>query len=297
MSTADAVAYVDEAGEKGFVRNLTADRDSKIGLLGALVFPLPRIDEFRAAFEPHFERFKNEGGGSLKKLHITEAFRPGNEHLRPMAVEVRSAIFDQVRVKSVPVIYTARRMRLLRKSHALLEELKAQAGSTRRSKHIAIPNRPSGDRIEGDLIKGLTLLLDTFSIDCCLAQIDVATDDMDLPIAIGLNESMDQTRSISFAQTTVKAFNLNTRKPVTGTITVSVPNSPFELDVKHVGDLVVVGKDDPLVFATDVVVNALNDHLVSLVDAAPLNAPSSVKNWTLEDRVWGTRDDAIEDII
>jgi hypothetical protein len=96
----------------------------------------------------------------------------------------------------------------------------------------------------------------------------------------------------------VKVFDLNARKPIEGMITFMVPNPPFEVDVKHVGQLVVVGKDDPLVFAADVVVNALNDHLSSpLLNDAPLNAPLSIKNWPLEDRVWGARNDAFEDFI
>jgi hypothetical protein len=175
MGTADTVAYVDEAGEKGFVRNLTADRDSEIGLLGALVFPLPQIAEFQAAFEPPFTRFKNEGGERLKKLHITEAFRPGNEDLRPMAVQVRKAIFHQVREKRVPVIYSARRMRVLREGLALLEQPLARLEQLRPN-HIAISdfNRPSGERIEQDLVMGLTLLLDSYAIQTGKAKIDVA---------------------------------------------------------------------------------------------------------------------------
>ena len=95
----------------------------------------------------------------------------------------------------------------------------------------------------------------------------------------------------------IKAFDLNARKQVQGKITFTVPNPPFELDAKHLGALDILGKVDPLVFATDTVVNALNDHLSSLAPDQRLNAPSSIAGWVLEDRVYGVMDDALEDIL
>jgi hypothetical protein len=219
MSTADIIAYVDEAGKKGFIRNLTADRDPKVALFAALLFPGSRINELHAAFEPAFTRFKNEGGARLEKLHITEAYKPANEDLRPMAEEVRDEIVQ-------------------------------------------------------------------------------LTDEMDAPIAKRLNVRMDEMRSISYQQTTVKVFDLTTRKPIEKTITFGVKNAPFPLDVTHLGQFMVVGKEDPLIFTVDVVANALNNHLSDLPppDAA-LNAPSSIDGWILRDRVWGARDGAIEENI
>ena len=81
-----------------------------------------------------------------------------------------------------------------------------------------------------------------------------------------------------------------------GKIKFSVPNPPFELDVRHLARLDIVGKVDPLVFATDAVVNALNDHLTSLPADRPLNAPSSVAGWGLQDRLYGVMDGAAEDL-
>jgi hypothetical protein len=297
MNVPNGVAFIDEAGEKGLIRNLAPQRDDEIGLLGALVFPEPRLEEFRTAFTPPFERFRTEGGDRLKKLHITEAFRPGNEDLRPMAVEVRSAIFDLLRSKQVPIVYCARRMRLLRAAHESLESLKTQARAARKATHIAIPNRPSTDRVEQDLMTGLALRLDAFAEDAKLGKIELLTDDMDLPILNGLEESADHTRSISSSLTVIKAFDLNVRKPVQGTITFSVPDPPFELDARHLGALAIVGKIDPLVFATDLVVNALSDHLNSLKPDQRLNAPSSIAGWILQDRVYGVLDGALEDIL
>jgi len=297
MNVINGVAFIDEAGEKGFIRNLDPQRDHEIGLLGALVFPAHRLEEFRAAFTPPFERFKTEGGSRLKKLHITEAFKPGNEDLRPMAVEVRGVIFELLRSKQVPIVYCARRMRLLREAHERLEALKAQAKAARQATHIAIPDRPSADRIEQDLMIGLALRLDAFAEDAKLGAIELMTDDMDLPVLAGLRESADRTRSISSSQRVIKAFDLNARKQVQGKIAFTVSNPPFELDAKHLGALDILGKVDPLVFATDTVVNALKDHLSSLVAHQLLNAPSSIAGWVLRDRVWGVMDGSLDDIL
>ena len=295
MSATNMVAYVDEAGEKGLVRNLMPHRDSKVALLSALLFPLPEIDQFRAVFEPLFTRFKNEGGARFEKVHIAAAYQPGNEDLRPMADEVRAGIFQQLSDKRVPIIYAARRLRVLREGYeatqkaiAHAEQISAQARAGR-PKRIEIPKRPSDERIEQDLVSSLTLLLDAYADDFGITQIDLATDQMDLPIAAGLTERMSAMRSISFSQTVVKTYDLTVHQPSQRTITFKVNDSPFPLDVKHLCELIVVGKDDPLVFAADAVVNALNDHLLSLPADAPVNATSSIQNWTLQNRVWGAR--------
>ena len=295
MTTVNAVAVIDEAGEKGYVRNLDKQRDDAIGLLGALVFPKHRLKEFRAAFAPPFERFKTEGGSHLNKLHITEAFKPGNEALRPMAVEVRNAVCDLVRSMQVPVVYCARRMRLPRETHQRVEDLKHAAKAARRATHISIPDRPSTDRVEEDLMIGLALRLDEFAAAAHFAKIELVTDDMDRPILNGLRNAVDLTRSISSSETVVKAFNRNTGQRVEGKIRFSVPNPPFELNTQHLGGVGIAGKDDPLVFATDVVVNALADHLMSLPSDRPLNAPSSIAAWNLRDGVWGVADGMAED--
>jgi hypothetical protein len=301
MSTADIIAYVDEAGEKGLIRNLTSDRDPKVALFAALLFPASRINELQTAFAPAFTRFKNEGGVRLEKLHITEAFKPGNEDLRSMAEQVRDEIFQQLKDNLVPIVYTGRRMRVLREGFSLMEQnlefAKKQAEALRagQPKTIAVPERLSDERIEEDLAAGLTLKLDAYAMDCALKLIDLVTDEMDSPIAKKLNVRIDEMRSISYQQTTVKAFDLTAHKSIERKITFGVRNPPFPLDVAHLGQLIVVGKDDPLVFAADVVANALNNHLSDLKPEAPLNAPSSIEGWILSDRVWGARDGAIEE--
>ena len=295
MTQSNAVAFIDEAGEKGLVRNLSTGRDQELGLLCSLVFPFDRIAEFQAAFAPPFERFKREGGTLLEKLHITEAFKPGNESLREMADKVRNEIFEAIRAKNVPIIYAARRMKFLREAHERLEKLKANAKAARRNTSIKMPDQPSTDRVEHDLMTGLVLRLDALSQDYGLGIIELATDQIDIPVALGIEATIDRSRSITYSKTVVKAYDLPAKKPVQGTIEISV-KAPFEIDVKNIGQLKIVGKDDPFVFATDVVTNALYDHLKALGPDKPLNAPVSVNGWAVADRILGVSDNAAEDL-
>jgi hypothetical protein len=53
------------------------------------------------------------------------------------------------------------------------------------------------------------------------------------------------------------------------------------LDSIHIDNLEVLGKDDPFVFAADVVANALHYHLRNLPSNAPLNHPLSIVDWEI----------------
>jgi hypothetical protein len=86
-------------------------------------------------------------------------------------------------------------MKILREPHDRLAALKEQNKLSRKGIHISIPDRPSTDRIEHDLITGLTVRLDAFAEDAKIEMIDLATDQIDLPIVAELEESMDETRN------------------------------------------------------------------------------------------------------
>ena len=69
------------------------------------------------------------------------------------------------------------------------------------------------------------------------------------------------------------------------------------MNTRLLGQLRVAGKQDLLILATDMVANSLYDHLAGLPAVAYLNRPQSIAGWKLQDRVYGARDDAIEDIL
>jgi hypothetical protein len=294
-------AYVDEAGEKGFLRNFDPSTDDKIAVLAAIAVPGDERERFRAPLAIPFERFKAARPAGNDSLHITDAFASGNEDWAAVAREVRVEIFACIKKLTIPIIYDARRLRVARVSFARLTKLVNQAHAERRS-DIKVSHRPSAERIEETCMIGLALKLDALAVDRGLGVVDLLTDQMDRPIARLFKEMIGRTRNISSPkEKIVPGWNPKVEKEVSGSIRIKVTDAhgqPIDwLDAKHLGDLVVLGKDDPLLFAADVVVNALHHHLRGLPRDAWLNQPSSINGWDLAERVYGVREDAFEDII
>lgn len=290
----DAIAYVDESGEQGLSRRLTAARDSEIGLMCCLDFPADRLQEYVSAYKNGFHQFCAASPVG-EKIHITDAFRPGNEAWGQVARRVRDEFFELLRHQEIPAIYDARHLSLQREEYGRVEELKKAAKDAKRSP-ISISERPSDDRVERQLIEGLTLKLDALAAEFDLARVDLHFDELDTELARYYERTIEQLRNISYSCTEIKGWDSDAKIPVKGSISFQA-NASFQLGVTHIGKVKVVGKNDPLVLATDMVANALYYHLRNLPQGARLNAPSSISSWELGDRIWGVREDAIEDII
>lgn len=292
-------AYVDEAGAKGFLRNLTASSDADVAVLAAICIPGHDSERFREALSGPFERFKNARPSGDLSLHITDAFGSGDANWAAVATTSRAEIFEAIKNLEVPVIYDARRLRLARTQFESREAIHQAAWEGRQS-NIAMSRRPSDERVDEHCMIGLALKLDCLAEDCDLHHVDLFTDQLDSKISELFETMMDRTRSISKpAARTVKGWDRATKSNVSGTISISVKdaagNPASWLDCKRLGNLVVLGKDDPFVFAADVVVNSLHHHLRQLAPDSPLNAPGSIEQWSLGCRVYGVREDAFED--
>ncbi|MHB2210617.1 hypothetical protein [Methylobacterium sp. CM6257] len=295
-SETDVLAYVDEAGSKGLSRRLTAERDEEIGLFCSLSFPIERIDEMRARFVPGYDRFIAAMPAGAKP-HITDAFKSGNEAWAEVARGVREEFFSIIQELMLPVIYEARRLRVDRETHEMHQSWLDEIKAARRSR-IKVSQRPSDRRVEGSLMTGLSLKLDCLCADFSRKRVDVLFDETDL--AEIYQETVDRLRTLSSGRDyTFKGFDPDLKKPVVrkAKITMRVSSGDFPLDAVHLGTVRVVGKNDPLVLATDITANALLYHLSSLTPDTHLNRPESVAGWVLEERVYGAREDAIEDII
>jgi len=290
-------AYLDEAGARGLARNLTPERDHEFGLMCALVFEPDGHAKAVQDFTPPFEAFRSAMPAGAK-LHITDAFRPGNEAWKAVAETVREQYLRLIETARPMVIYAARRLRLSRELHQGSATLQAQAKAARRSSvQIARENRPSDARIEDELMLSLALRLDAFAEDIAaqvhdVKQVDLLFDEID--IAERYEATIQRTREVSKNVTTVKGWDSTQSKRVEGTIAFQV-SAPFRVDTKFIGGIHVVGKAHPLVLAADMVTNHLAHHLGQLSGDAPLNGPSSIKGWVLENRVWGVMENASED--
>ena len=305
----DILAFIDESGARGYSRNLGPDRDPEIGLMCALLFPAEHIEKYCDAFLPGYKRFLDAMPNDAKP-HITDAFTPGNECWATIARSVRSEFYRLIHCPQIHVVYEARRLAVERDSHQRQQNLVSQAKELRRKKlhysPIRIPNRLSQSKIEDELIIGLSLKLDAFCNDNGYKRMIMLFDEIDNKVVQKYRKLVADTSNISNSINVVKGWNIETKSQVQGEISTKI-DAPFPVDTRHLGELHVVGKNDPLILAADIVTNSLHYHLSNLsydaflnhpsLNYPPLNRPSSIKGWDLEKRVYGVRDDAIEDII
>jgi len=112
-----------------------------------------------------------------------------------MADAVREEICKAIESTETPVIYAARRLGLLRSSFQRMEAIEREAKNSRRNTNIKMNVRPSTDRIEDDLIIGLALCLDALAQDFEIETINVASDEIDAPIAKQLGKNIDLTKT------------------------------------------------------------------------------------------------------
>jgi hypothetical protein len=86
--------------------------------------------------------------------------------------------------------------------------------------------------------------------------------------------SEQKLRNIQTGETITRSYNIKT---------VCTSHPEMRLHAAYVGDIKVVGKADPLIFAADVVTNSLWRHLSRLSADADLNDVTSVEGWPLRD--------------
>lgn len=280
------VAFADEAGYRAAVRDLTAQNDREISLICTLLIPAQYEDSVRASVQPLYDRFRL-AAPSNAVLHISDAFKPGNESWGEVAALVRQELFALMQKRRIIIIYVARRAALARKLYEDSEALKLQARANKTSKvKIVGANRPDDTRIEDDVMISLALMLDTFAEQEGGRRVDIKFDQLDAAVAERYENALETTRNVSGSTHVVKGWDPEKRGKVTGKIDVRA-SAPFELDSKFLGRITVAGKDDPLVFAADVVANSLWRHLSKLAVDAKLNEASSVSGWEAESLVWG----------
>jgi hypothetical protein len=272
------LAFTDEAGRRGYVRDLKASTDTLISLMCSVLVPKPHIDRVRQAFQPAHKQFA-AAAPTNAKLHITDAFKKGNDAWRPVAEQSRRQIFRAMHDNGVFLTFSACRMKVSREMHELLETLKANAKAQSRSEYVVQgSNRPSADQIDDDIVINLALMVEAFAEKFKAGAADFLFDELDRVVADRYQTIIASLRDIENKTEKVRARNLVTGKFVEGEIRFKAPSG---LNLKLVRNVEVVGKSDPIIFATDCVTNYLSWHLSQLADSAPLNETSSVSGWEL----------------
>lgn len=282
---ADVIAFTDEAGQRGYVRGLRAPSDHLISLMCSLLIPIEHVEHVRRILTPGFDKFCAAAPAGAK-LHITEAFKPGNEKWRAVAEEVRAGQFDIMRDNGIFLTFAARRFKVAREMFELLEKLKADAKAHQRSDYVVEgSNRPSSDQIDDDVMINLALMVDEFVETRGRQLADIYFDEIDESVANRYRKAISRTQNIERSGKIVKARNRVTGQRSAGKIEVNVESS-INLNARHLGEVKIIGKNDPLVFATDVVTNSLWRHLDNLPPGTPLNERASVAGWEIPELTW-----------
>lgn len=99
-------AYIDEAGARGKVRDLTAVRDHEFGLMSALVFSADMMDKAIERFTPGFDDFRKAMPAGAK-VHFTDAFLPGNENWAAVANQVREDFIQEILATRPMIVHAA----------------------------------------------------------------------------------------------------------------------------------------------------------------------------------------------
>lgn len=289
------IAYVDEAGRFGLVRDITPDDDHLIAVLAAVVFEPEQRERAIHDLTPPFEAFKRAAPLGAK-LHITDAFAPGNEEWAAVAREVRETYLSTLACLSCPIIYAARRHRIARWLRDTLDHAIEAYPAPPSPIRVIGSERPDPERIEDTVMKYLALRLDAYADDHGIGLIDVIFDSTDDGVMRRYQAAVARTKSISSTVHTVHGWHRDDQKRVSATVRSTVSSS-VPVDTQFVGKLLVSEKDDPLVLAADIAANSINHHLVKLAADAPLHIPETMQGWTLHHLLWGNRDSPIEDIL
>jgi hypothetical protein len=217
--------------------------------------------------------------------------------IRRFAEQVRYELFSMMHASRVVVVYVARRAGLARTMYEAGETVLADAKSKKLSKvKIVGADRPNDLRIEDDVMVSLALMLDTFAEHEKRKRVDIRFDQTDAAVVDRYEGALEITRNVSRSQRTVRGWDPDKEEKVSRELIIEA-GAPFRLDSRFLGKITVVGKDNPLIFITDVVANALWRHLCSLPHDAKLNNAFSVADWPLGELVWGKDHDKLFDTL
>jgi hypothetical protein len=289
-ATADAFAVIDEAGYVGLVDGLTAANDDDFGLIAGLLFPTGDRSRWEQVFAPPFDAFR-KAAPTGAKLHITDAFKSGDEKWIAAARASRAEIYRLIMQRQIYVVFLARRCRISRRTRdnqrGVVEFSKSLAAAREGvATHYPRPKRKA-TRVIGECYQGIVSIIDDIAKANGRRSVEVYSDALDDEVLAHMEGEANRFRSISKREINLSAYSKERRRvEVLGRIVMSV-DLPG-VDVTAVQPLKgALGKDNPLVFAADVVVNEFRHRLAQLPADAPLNDVRALLGWEIERAVFG----------
>ena len=271
-------AFIDEAGAKGYIKDLPSNRDTEVAIMAALLVDQNDHPAIEAAFRPGYQQFVNAAGSGT--LHFTEAFLDPNGAWATTARQVRQDFFALLLQYKIPIIYSVIRVDAKRAEHQERTDLIQQLTQERRS---AIEVKPPIDdsTLETDTFQDLLVKVGTFAEDED-AEIDVRLDETSSGVLRSFRRAGEDLKDLGQMVITPTGYDREAGKPVKGATGKFTLSSSFPVEVTTIKTITVASKTDPLVLAIDGIVNSLNHHLGKLPPDADLETRVSLKGWVLE---------------
>jgi hypothetical protein len=291
---ADVIAFVDESGPRGRLRDLTPERDAEVSVLCALPIPAQHVEYAREAIRPAYDLFAAAAPPGAK-LHIADAFKPENAAWGEVAHRVRADLFRFLVEAQFQVVYAARRLRIARQTYEGQEAFRQKLRDDRAARgpsnmRIANANHANGEQVDDRLLEDLTLIMDTFMEIEGLWRADYHFDEITDTAVDRFQGLIDRLRETGNRVHETRVRDLTRNETITRSARITMTSSShpdLRLNVQHVGEIRKVGKTDPLIFAVDVVTNSLWRHLDALGPTADLNDAGALVNWPLAQIVAG----------
>jgi len=286
---ADTATFIDDGGIHALIRNLKPQQDHEIALLCALPVPKRHLTLFRSEIQPLYEELKrlvdetNKFSRNKIKMHITDMFSTEDSKLREAADNARGKIFSLIAKHQGAIVYSARRAGVARKEFERADRDRREALSRLKTTQNRVPElgRISQENILERAMKYLIAKLDMLLRHQSSSGNELYFDEID-PSALNVYRKVkSEFDDVTHEKFSVSVRNISTGETVIKTLNVSIETEQPIQDTL-VRDIQIRGKEDPLIFAVDVVANSLWRHLSSLPSDAHLNVFESVKGWDLE---------------
>lgn len=281
-----ALAFIDEAGEKGYTSRLRPEHDDRIAVMAAVLVPALHERNFEKRLRPAYERFRSQAPAG-EKLHMSAALKPGNEAWARTAREARTELFDVAISVNARIVYVARRMRVLRSHRDMLAGILPVPATDKRVGNLIRKVPRDHARIDTDAFEMLLLLLEEFGRQTRHVVVPVI-DRVDQPILKAYNQHLVEHRNFADREDEYKAFDTAKKRTVSGgrvRMQVLRQNGRIaaDLNATHLDDVVTLHHVTPISLLADMVVHSLYRHLNDREPTAPLNVKSALVGWPLAD--------------
>lgn len=296
--------FVDEAGEGGYIRNLTKSRDNDIFLLAGIVFA-PELKEYAHAaladVDDHLKSLLPDGA----KAHITDLDFEGK-------TKINAQLFELFEVTNPGIFYSARRYKLAIAQFERDNEMLSKTRDVAKTSSV-VPqhlHRPVGDRIEEWVFQALMT-----KVDVCAqvefrkmlgysSKVDIVFDQIDHGLEKEYATIIENLKQRDKRGITRKGFDRELGEPFEEQIIVrsSDPLDGIEgapaLNAISLGSLRVAGKSHSGVLAADIVASELLRHLRQLPVEYDLNTKPALRGYRFERWAmdWTENTRSLEDI-